>query len=156
MPKRLVVGVDGSPDSSSALRWAAAEALLRHDDLEVVHVRFARPELLAAYPKLAAEENELLAAAVESAEHLAPGVRVTGRLLGPPAGEALVEVSEGADMVVVGTRGLSFWHRVEQGSVSTYCVQHSHCSVVVVRAGETEPSGRAVGPASRAAEPRPT
>lgn len=137
---RIVVGIDGSAASDRALEWAVEEAEVRRADLEVVHVRFAREELLDSYPHLAAAEAELLSTAVDRARGLARRVHVSGSLVSPPAGEALVQASRGADLLVVGTRGMSFWRRVEQGSVSTHCIHHACCPVVLVRrTGAPEP-----------------
>jgi nucleotide-binding universal stress UspA family protein len=45
---RIVVGIDGSDASASALRWAVAEARLRHASVEAVHVLDATPTAQAA------------------------------------------------------------------------------------------------------------
>jgi nucleotide-binding universal stress UspA family protein len=53
---------------------------------------------------------------------------------GDPA-DAVVRVAEdeGADLIVVGTRGLNLAQRALLGSVSTKIVHHAHCDVLVVR-----------------------
>ena len=49
------------------------------------------------------------------------------------AGPALVELSTGADLLVVGSRGHGGLHELLLGSVGTYCARHSHCPIVIVR-----------------------
>ena len=152
---RLVVGVDGSAPSMRALAWAAAEAQLRGADLHVIHVGFARSEALAALaPDMLDAERSVLERAVGRAEALAPRVRVTGQLCKPPAGQALVAASEGAEMLVVGSRGLSGLKEVTLGSVSRECSHHALCPVVIIRppgAALTDP-GQGVAASSTAGD----
>ncbi len=119
---RIVVGVDGSPDSIQALVWAATEAHLRSAVLEVVHVDFFRLEALEAFaPDVLGDEQTVLERAVSRAQALEPDVKVEGRICEPPAAEALLEASEGAQMLVVGSRGLSGLKKLALGSVSAPC-----------------------------------
>ncbi len=46
---------------------------------------------------------------------------------------ALIAAAKGADLLVVGSRGLGGFEGLLLGSVSQYCTRHAHCSVVVVR-----------------------
>jgi nucleotide-binding universal stress UspA family protein len=137
---RIVVGVDGSASSMRALAWAAAEAHMRGAALEVVHVDFSRHEALEALaPGMLKTEQSVLNRAVIRAKALAPGAVVTGRLCDPPAGRALIEASEGAEMLVVGSRGLSGLKELTLGSVSSECAHHARCPVVVVRPAAAPP-----------------
>jgi nucleotide-binding universal stress UspA family protein len=143
---RVVVGVDGSSDSMHALVWAAAEARLRGAVLDVVHVDFMRQEALNAFaPDLLTEELTVLDRAVGRAQALEPGVVVKGRICEPPAAKALIEASEGAEMLVVGSRGLSAMKQLTMGSVSSECAHHARCPVVIIRPlasrSSTEPPG---------------
>ena len=61
-----------------------------------------------------------------------PGWVSTRVIEGYPA-QVLVDASAGADLLVVGSRGLSGFADVLLGSVSTYCVHHAHGPVTVIR-----------------------
>jgi nucleotide-binding universal stress UspA family protein len=97
----LVVGVDDSPASYTAVDQAAVEAELRHEDLRLLHVQ---PAGAARYP--AGDHGaRLLEKMAERVHASAPGVAVSGHLaIGAAATELLEELSE-TDMVVVGHRG---------------------------------------------------
>ena len=56
---------------------------------------------------------------------------------GQPA-KVLVEVTKGADLLVVGSRGLGGFRELLLGSVSQQCTQHATCPVVIVRHLEEE------------------
>lgn len=134
MSGRIVVGVDGSPAARAALEFATVEAQLRGWTLEVVHAAFARHPFLEMYPEMERAEEGVLEAAVTAARHLAPEVDVIASLYEPPAASGLLKASEGADLLVVGSRGLGGVRGALLGSVSTECVHHAPCAVVVVRA----------------------
>lgn len=137
----IVVGVDGSPSSMRALAWAASEAELRGTALVVVHVDFARQEALEALaPEMLLTEQSVLDRAVAQARDTAPSVAVTGVICDPPAGKALIAASERADLLVVGSRGLSGIKGVWLGSVSSECAHRAHCPVVIVRPSSHERS----------------
>lgn len=61
------------------------------------------------------------------------------------AGPVICEVAAdlAADVVVVGSHGSGFVHRVLVGSVSQHVVRHSHCPVLVVRRRRHDETGRA-------------
>ena len=142
---RIVVGVDDSEQAAAALRWALAEGVLRQATVEVVH-SWSPP--LSALPFGAtlvipvdegaidaaarASVDELVDAALAEMDSRPPEVQST-ILPGGPA-TTLVEVSEGADMLVVGSHGRSGLSRLMLGSVAMACVNHATCPVVVVRA----------------------
>jgi nucleotide-binding universal stress UspA family protein len=116
-----------------ALDWAAGEARLRGAALIVVHAEFARSEFLRLYTDLELGERRVLEAAVERARNVAPEIVVTGVLHEPPAGTALVAASRGADLLVVGSRGLGGLEVISMGSVSQECAHRAHCPVAIVR-----------------------
>lgn len=130
---RVVVGVDGSADSDDALAWAAREARMRTAILEVVHASVYRSALLEQFPEELAREKSILDGAVARASTLEPTIEVTGRGAEPPAAKALIEISDDADLLVVGSRGLGGFQELELGSVSQQCAQHARCPVAIVR-----------------------
>jgi nucleotide-binding universal stress UspA family protein len=108
---RVVVGVDGSTQALSALRWAGNEARARDAVLDVVHawrlhLRSAPPmaSVLPDASTLEQSGRELLDAAV--ADPSLAGIAVQPHLVhGNPAGP-LLELARGAGLVLIGSRGL--------------------------------------------------
>jgi nucleotide-binding universal stress UspA family protein len=157
---RIVVGVDASPEARRALAWAAAEARLRQAVLQVVHAapiyfpsQHALPgtavgaagepsqQEIAATLRNRAEVEEvfhsqadrLLEALVGEVGERVSGVEVQRTVVEDrhPA-EALVELSAGAELLVVGSRGRGGFSEMLLGSVSHAAVLHAVCPVVVV------------------------
>ncbi|HEX5946111.1 MAG TPA: universal stress protein [Acidimicrobiales bacterium] len=146
---RIVVGVDDSDQAAAALRWALAEGLLRQATVEVVHAwtppvsalpfgaTLVIPVDESAIDSAArASVEELVATAVAELGGPAPDVQVTILPGGPSV--TLVEVAEGADLVVVGSHGRTGLSRLMLGSVAMAVVNHAPCPVVVVRAPDED------------------
>lgn len=140
----VVVGVDGSEGSRRALRWAAAEANVRKDALELVHV-WERPQAyaplgLGAYPidpePIHDTARDLLGDLVAEAKELAPDVEVRGELVEAAPAHGLLEAARTADLLVVGSRGLGGFTSLLLGSVSQQVVHHAPCPVVIVPENE--------------------
>ena len=144
MSGRVVVGVDGSETARKAVRWAAREAKLRGMKLELVSASGVPISSYAYGYPLPAVSEEMMKSVTERAEgHLAEALdeaRAEAREVqietiaveGQPA-KALVEVAKGADLLVVGSRGLGGFRELLLGSVSQQCAQHATCPVVIVR-----------------------
>jgi nucleotide-binding universal stress UspA family protein len=142
---RIVVGVDDSDQAAAALRWALAEGALRQATVEVVH-SWSPP--VSALPfgatlVIPVDEGAIDSAARASVDELIEQASADMGTLPPqilrtilPGGPAttLVEVSEDADLLVVGSHGRTGLSRLMLGSVAMSCVTHAHCPVVVVRA----------------------
>ena len=133
--KFVVVGVDGSEASLRAVDWAADEAEYRCAKLRVVHANFLEHDVLNSpiFEDEAKRESAVIQAAVERARLRCPDVAVEARTVEPPAAESLIQASIGAELLVVGSRGLSRIQELLLGSVSRECVLSAHCSVLVVR-----------------------
>jgi nucleotide-binding universal stress UspA family protein len=143
---RICVGVDGSPASQSALRWAATEAAATNAELVVRHVYDWR--VVGAIAQVAgvivhqarSTATALVEQAVEQVRSTAPGVNVRGEaVLGAP-GPVLVSASKEFDLTVLGSRGRGGFASLLLGSVSQHVATHASGPVVVVR-GRPAPGG---------------
>ena len=147
----IVVGVDGSPGSLEALRWAATEARLREASLRLVHAwmvplleAMPEPWVLGApaaspseeevYTHLQAGAGAVLDAALAAAREQEPGLPVEGSLVEARPARALIDAAREADLLVVGSRGRGGFAGLLLGSASAQCVHHAPCPVVVVPA----------------------
>jgi nucleotide-binding universal stress UspA family protein len=139
----IVVGVDGSAAAERAIEWALEEARVYGDEVLLVHAwQYPVVAMTAfhsqAWPALEHGEVEGVArhaldAVTETARKRAPEVRVDSRLVEGHPGEVLVDASGAARLLVVGSRGLGGFAGMLLGSVSSSCVHHGRCPVVVVR-----------------------
>lgn len=141
--RRIVVGVDGSAASRSALRWGLDAA--RRSGCGLVALYAWRTDSLPAHPPMefmtpAAQyeaaagtwlERELAEALPEPG-----GVDVQQRLVHQLPSWGLLEQTGPQDLLVVGSRGLGGFSRLLLGSVATQCTQHASSAVVVVRADQ--------------------
>jgi nucleotide-binding universal stress UspA family protein len=139
---RIVVGVDGSPPSYGALHWAVEEAALRGARLDVVHA-YDYPQMVTAFGPMMAIDwetidkasqdllDEMIAGALGAISPQPP--TVTPISINGSASRSLLETAEGAELLVVGSRGHGTLRGLLLGSVSQQCVHHAHCPVVVVR-----------------------
>jgi len=135
---RIVVAVDGSPGSVQALRWAARQAELTGSELRVV-TAWEYPAFYGWAPGNADDPDlaHLARTAQDDALREVFGADrpdwVRPILIEGPAARLLVEASEHADLLVVGSRGHGGLADAVLGSVSTYCVHHAHGPVTIVR-----------------------
>ena len=144
-PDPVLVGVDGSEASTRAVRWAAREARLRGTGLHVVHawlwplfrVSLGRSPTIAPGGGLQAEADRVLARAAATARAVSPGLVVETTLAVGEAGTELLRRAEGAQLVVVGSRGLGGFSGLLLGSTGIALSAHSPRPVVVVRGDES-------------------
>ena len=147
----IVVGVDGSPGSLAALRFALAEARLRGAAVVALHAWSLplvevpgpflieipgppAPSLDQVTADLASDAQECLDRALQEVASEAEGVEIERRVTEGAAATVLVEASRGAELLVVGTHGHGRVKGLLLGSVSQECVSHSGCPVVTVPA----------------------
>lgn len=135
---RVVVGVDGSPSSHTAMRWAIGYAQLIGGTVDAVGAW----EVPMMYGWSAPPVDTTLDAEVsrrkfeqELDEVLGDGQPVEVRrelILGNPA-DVLIEAARGAAALLVASRGHGTFARALRGSVSQRCAAHAPCPVVIVR-----------------------
>ncbi len=136
--KRIVVGVDGSHDGDVALAWAVDEARLRGARLDVVHAWHApyvggAPLMIPLDPGPFEDSARALLVSVIDRVDVRDLPHPPEQFLVPgSASAALLNIAEGADLVVVGTHGHRGMSSVVLGSVSSQVVHHATSPVVVV------------------------
>ncbi len=136
---RVVVGYDGSDPSRVAVDWAAEEARLRGRGLTIVHALLPSvtsgslgagigpgPDIIGALESQAHEQVEALAAQLQPLD-VQTVVAIGG------ASGVLLEASETADVVVVGSRGHGGFASLILGSVAAQVAAHAFCPVVTIR-----------------------
>ncbi|GGW88842.1 universal stress protein [Streptomyces noursei] len=147
----VIVGVDGSPDSERALRWAADAARGRSAPLQVVHVwPYATAERAAA----GEQGGDPVLADLRGRAFLAELPEVAFRGLSGLADTELPALGGEGQLLVLGSRGRGGFASLLLGSNGLACAARSACPVVVVprpdRAGaERGPDGELVRPAVR-------
>ncbi|MBB2910315.1 nucleotide-binding universal stress UspA family protein [Streptosporangium becharense] len=146
--RAVVVGYDGSDFSMQALDWAMDECELRRLPLTVAHAwRWPygeAPEEAKLHLRKAAEH--VLYHGADCARSCSTVTDVGTDLYEGSAGERLVELSAGAELVVIGSRGLGALARSVVGSVTTYVAAHARCPVIVVRGPGPIPMPASPGP----------
>lgn len=100
--------------------WAASPAYF--DQLEKSVRENANAVIDKALSKLSKVDDKML--------------KISSEIIEGPPRQVILEQAEkwGADLIVMGSRGLAAWNRILLGSVSSAVVHHAHCSVEVVRA----------------------
>ncbi|HIW96183.1 MAG TPA: universal stress protein [Candidatus Corynebacterium gallistercoris] len=139
--KTIVVAVDGSDASNQAVRWAANAALKRGQPLQLV-TAYTMPQFMYAdgmvppqelYDELEGEATEKLENARKVVQDFSPEVEVSQLVKESAPIDLLLELSDSAEMIVMGSRGLGGLSGLVMGSVSSAVVSHANCPVVVVR-----------------------
>jgi nucleotide-binding universal stress UspA family protein len=146
----ILVGVDGSGNSTKALEWAVREAGVRRVPLTALTVRptvvgyggypgsvpfYDSPDKLTDDAKQAAQlQVDKVLAQLGGTVGL-PAVDV--RAVDGVAAEELLNATSGADMIVVGSRGAGGFTRLLMGSVAAQVTHHAHCPVVVIPADQS-------------------
>jgi nucleotide-binding universal stress UspA family protein len=141
----VLVGVDGSPESDAALRWAAEEAVMRRCPVTLMHVvapiivTWPIESVVMSYSEWQEENAKYV---VEQAEETfrdaldsswTPPIRVQLRHDGIVT--ELTRASDSAQLLVIGSRGLGPVGGALLGAVSRALLQHAKCPVVVTKEG---------------------
>ncbi len=153
----IVVGVDGSAASDSAVRWATREAILRDELITLLHVI---APVVASWPEgpmqanFAKWQKESARDVIEQARKIlcaevgeAPPEVRTGVLYSQHSNvvPTLIDASKQARMVVTGSRGTGAVDPLPMGSVSTGLVHHANCPVAVIRGDEASAANQDAG-----------
>jgi len=134
----VVVGIDGSPESATALRWAAEHARRHGLPLEVVHAwprsetQPAEVEDLFQVTRQRDRHRREIESLVEHSAYIGGRGGVNVRFLDGNPVEVLLEAAENASLLVVGSRGQGGVARLLLGSTSAACLLHAPCNVAVV------------------------
>ena len=146
----IVVGVDRSEASASALRWAVEQASRADASLIVMHAhqptfahgRPSEPAGDAVEPQADAAALTCLSEFIEAAGVDLDGVEITRRLHVGRAADGLLDAARTAGLLVVGSRGAGGFEGLLLGSTAEHCARHAVCPVVVVPAGSRRVNGR--------------
>ncbi|MET7423675.1 universal stress protein [Dactylosporangium sp. NPDC005555] len=138
---RVVVGVDGSHDADRAMRFAFEQASFRGVGLTAVHT-YIWPDatgpgdmlpLVYDTDDLLDDERRALAESICGWADKYPDVDVRRRTVRGGAAMVLKRLSHGAELMVVGSRGMGGFTGLLLGSVSQALLHHAACPVAVVR-----------------------
>jgi len=138
-PRRILVGVDDTPESHAAVAWAAGEAWARDAELWMVHA-YTRPVPIAWHTvPLPPRPGCCDAAAEQMLSRLElellgpdPQLRVRRIAVEGVAADVLCRLSINADLLVVGGRRHPALREVVMGSVARAVTRSAHCPVTVV------------------------
>ncbi|MFJ9656382.1 universal stress protein [Streptomyces griseoflavus] len=132
----ITVGLDGSPESLAAARWAAAEAERRDVGLRLLH---AWP-VLGPEPAEGPSDSDPSDWAKRMLDHARteirtrhPGLAVTGDLVEEEAPQALLRAAAESEMTVLGSQGMDPVERFFLGDVSMFVAARAERPVVLVR-----------------------
>jgi len=138
---RIVVGVDGSASSKAALAWAIQQAMLTGATVEAV-IGWHYPTAYGGVPfapigvmdtDFAGMAARVLGKAISDTVDPASPVKVSSTVREGNAAQILLDVADGAELLVVGSRGHGGFTEALIGSVSQNCVHHAKCPVVIIR-----------------------
>jgi nucleotide-binding universal stress UspA family protein len=132
---RIVVGVDGSEESVTALRRSIRIA----NALNASVLAIATWRLPSGYASMGDYEytplddaNSILSGAAKSVFGAKNPSWFSTATFEGNAADVLIEQSSGAEMLVVGSRGHGGLAGVLLGSVSAMCAEHAHCPVLII------------------------
>ncbi|MDJ0465536.1 universal stress protein [Streptomyces sp. H27-C3] len=136
MARAVTVGIDGSPESLAAARWAATESVLRSVPLHLVHAWEWSPAPSASVPTTETQRHwagRILRAAVEQLGKSNPELQPTSEQISESPVAALLAASENSEILVLGSRGLSAMSGFVTGSVALRVVAQAPRPVGLVR-----------------------
>ena len=130
----IVIGVDGSAAALKAVAWGVAEARFRGVPVHLMHSWSFPAATVGAdglpHADIQAAAEKVLSDALASVD--TDGLEVTTEICPDLPAQALVRASEGAEMVVVASRGVGGFAGLHIGSTADQVVHHAKCPVVVI------------------------
>lgn len=140
---RIVVGIDGSPASVAALRWALDQAELTDSRVEAITC-WQTPgqhgyEFVNDQVDWIDIARRTLDVAIKAAGDGGP-VEVESTVVNGHPAQVLVRASIGAQLLVVGSRGHGGFVGMLLGSVSEHVIAHAGCPVLVLRHPASAPT----------------
>ncbi len=143
---RIVVGVDGSSDSEKALRWGAQIAATLGARLDVVTAWEYPPSFgwtaIAPDWNPAQDMEKVAADTVQAVFGDQPPADLRVQVREGSAAKVLIEASEGAVMLIVGSRGHGGFSGLLLGSVSANVAEHASCPVLIIHGNQPPPKAR--------------
>ena len=145
---KILLAVDGSSCSDAAVEEVARRPWPPHSEVRVI-MAVEIPLMIGIEPW--ATLPEYFAGLEKSVRDAAKAVidgainklnsmgdetlKISSQIIQGPPGQVIVEEAEraGADLIIMGSRGLGAWNRLLLGSVSSAVVHHAKCSVEIVR-----------------------
>lgn len=140
MARPITAGLNGTPESLIAVRWAAGEAERRRTRLRLLYAEEWLPPHLAPTPNEPGYPltwpERLLSDATADVRARHPGLTVSAEQVERQPIPALLDAAKDSDLLVLGSRGLGSIAGFVSGSVSLAVVARAECPVVLVRATE--------------------
>ncbi len=152
--KPVIVGTDGSDHAERAIRWAARYAA-RHERTLLIAIAVSTPLIVSGMDEkhrqeivddLSEHADVILNEGVAVARQVAPQLSMQTEIRLEPTSQAMMNLAEEAEVLVVGARGLGAVGTAVLGSVSGQLAAHAPCPVVIIPGAEVDPSGAVDGP----------
>jgi len=146
--RHVVVGVDGSEASKSALRWSKLMATATNSTIDAVLV-FQYPVAASGWAPAPADWNsgdDAQKTLTATVDEVFGADRPLGMRLIVREGDAarvLLHESADAQMLIIGSRGHGGFMGLLLGSVSAKCAEHATCPVLVLHGDEQSHADRA-------------
>ena len=138
-PARILVGIDGSDSSIEALRGAVRIAAAMNAHIRAI-IAWESPALYYKFPQSSLTPDDDAKTTLSNALMQAFGNELPANLdsavLRGRTAQLLIEQSENADMLVLGSRGHGGFAGLLLGSVSAACAQHARCPVLIMHRAE--------------------
>lgn len=145
---KILLAVDGSPYSDAAVEEVKKRPWPPHSEVKVI-TAVEIPMIIGVglepwpmnyYEELQKSARETARTIMDNAmrglsEISDKTLKISQEIIDGPPRQVIVDEAEGwgADLIVMGSRGLGVWNRLMLGSVSSAVVHHAPCSVEIVR-----------------------